>query len=685
MCGAGTEVGAVTATPSASIRRGGASHLGHGGASHLGHGASHLGQRLSRIYPAAFEPGVPGEPISSNLPSPQSQFAEAQSDAPASDDEVHQAAERAVLQIRRRLRRQARALPQDMARVLNDIAEHLLDADLSVDACRRRLGLRDTGLTTKVRFYVGDTLADVIEKRRIETSLALLVDERLTLERIAGAVGLSYRRFQRAFRQRTGWTPSELRKALRHTLDDPMFRLWCGAESGELSVAEVRQLAKYVATLASETMVEAEPGALAVRADVEPERVAEVVRLVSAVEPRSQALLRQVLRTHADYSAAHWYGQWVHRRLGRDTLAASWTAWQIANRTLGELLLLPAALRLKAVRTDPAIGGDAFFWLLVDSAAVRLMQDAAESEHYVDLALAVTEVEDSAGPGVRARHALALALHGNALRRRNRLHDAKQTFVRALEIVGAVDAEPWIVGRIHSLYASLWDRLGQPSRARRELLLAGALMKRAGDELERLRLVIKRASTLLAAGRDPSRLLNWCITSLLRYPFASDLIQAAHVTRLLALLYLVDRLTGAKLNEICALRDLLPPPASSFLAANQRQIDGLIASLQEQPELAAKVLTEAAHWYEANELPADTAVTWLQYAWVLLEEDPERAREAALKSYHYMTQTGFNSQTQRTLAKEIYLEARNHCLRRETLRLAILVRVCPKLATRLRR
>ncbi len=646
-------------------------------------GARSLGVRLRRLYPTVLDPATAA--TAAGTAGPQRQLEVAKACAVTSGSDLEQALERAGRRPRQRLRQRAQGLPREIVRVLADIADHLFDPDLSVDVCRRRLGLRDTALTTKVRFFVGDTLADGIEKRRIETALALVADERWTIEQVSEAVGLSYRRFCRAFKRRTGATPSQVRKTLRRSTGDPAFDLWCRAEHGELASSEVRQLAETLRALAPEAIAEPEPQQLAVRRDVDPRRVEEVIRLVTGVDPGAQRLLHRMLRTHADSSAAHWYVHWVHQRLGRATLEQSWVDWQSANRRLIELLAAPKERRPSVVAADPKYHGDAFFWLLVDSATVRLMQDAVESEHYVDLALAATEVPGQGQPraGGEARHALALAFHGNALRRKCRLEEAKVAFEKALEGVRSVATEPWLEGRIYSLHASLLDRLGQVRQARRCLTQAASLMKRAGDELERIRLVIKRATILFAAGQDLSRPLTWCIAALRRFPFASDLHQSAHVARLLARIYLADRLSGSKLAEIRALRAAIPLATSPFLMTTHRHIDGLIFGLEGGVLESARVLQQTARWYEENNFLADAAVCWLEYAWVLVDVDPDSARQAALTSHLYMARTGFNGYSQQQISQQIYLEARERCLRRETLRLCILDRVCPKRNARL--
>ncbi len=645
----------------------------------LGQAGRALGRRLCRLYPSAFAGGAPGAEL---LAAGEAASATGYG---LTERQAQQALECAAEESLRRLRRDAEGLPPELARALQVVAERLFDPDLSVEEVRQRAGVRDTGLTTKVRFFVGDTLADIIERRRVETAVALLGDRRFTIERIAEAVGMSYRRLCRVFQRRTGARPSEVRQTTRATSGHAACSLWRRAESGELSVTEARQLGSHLRALCPNALQEIEPATLTVRTDIDPGRVAEVIRLSAAVAREARATLDQVLRTHPGYSAAHWYSHWIHARLGRGTLDSAWAVWQAADRALRSLLELPADQRAERVRQDPAYHGDAFFWLLVDCVSVRLFQDAAESEHFVDLALVVAEARCSGetSPEASGRRGLALALKGNAIRRKGELAEAARRFEQGLMAIQAGNVEPWIEGRLHSLHGQLLHQQGNSHQARRSLFFAAALMKRAGDGLERLRVVVARAPTWLATGLEPSRLLTRCIEALRQYPFAADLLQSAHVTRLLARLYLADQLTGTFLAEICSLRAVLPPATSPFLTANHQKIDGLIAVLNGKPATGGRILRQAAQWYEEQGFLGDAAVCWLQYAWAVLEVDSDNARQAALVSYEYLAQSGFDEHSQRRIAQQIYFEARCRSLKRETLRLGILVRVCPSIETRL--
>jgi hypothetical protein len=233
-----------------------------------------------------------------------------------------------------------------------------------------------------------------------------------------------------------------------------------------------------------------------------------------------------------------------------------------------------------------------------------------------------------------------------------------------------------------SLHASLLDRLGRPREARRALFRAGALMKKVRDPLERLRAAIQRAPTWFAAGIDPTRLLTGCIERLRHYPFATDLLQTAHVNRLQSRLYLADRLTGRCLGEIRTFRAGLPPPTSAFSRTHHQQIDGLIAVLSGEPAAGATIFRRLASWYEERNLLAYATVSWLQYSWATLEFNYDEAREAARVAYDHMVTSGFNSHEQQKIAERICREAERRSLTRDTLRRGILASVCSKIDAR---
>ncbi len=631
-------------------------------------------RRLGRLYPAAADLAEPSAQLlatAGSRPIPEVRY------GGISEAEAGRALERAARVPLRRLHHAAEGLPQDPARVLADTAANLFDPALSVESCRRRTGVRDTGISTKILFFIGDTVADVIEKRRIETAVHLLGDRRFTIERISEAVGLSYRRFVRIFKKRCGAQPSQVRKTLLASCGHPAYALWCRAESGELSATEAAALAAHLRALCPPAGDDRET--LAVRADVDPRRVGEIVSLVGSVQRRERPTLDGVLRTHPDYAAAHWYVHWIRDRLGRASLYSAWEDWQTADRTLCRLLQSSRERRAEIARWDRACQTDAFLYLLVDCAFVRLFHDAAESEHYADLAVAASGARRSwdQGPEAVDLRALALGLKGNALKRRNELAEASREFEKAFSLIRSHDGTPWVEGRVCSLYASVLDRQGRGAEAQRYLFRSSTWMKRSGDTLERLRAVIKRASYWYSRGKNPSRLLGLCISVLRQLPFAHDLLQSAHLNRLEATLYLGDRLTGRTLGAIESLRAEMPKPSSRYIETHYQQLDGVILTLAGRPEAGSAALHRAASWYEENEVAGDAVICWLQYSWAVLELDSGAACRAASRAFQHMQSTGFRGHGAQEIAEAIHRAARRRTLERELLRRGILRAVCP--------
>ena len=94
----------------------------------------------------------------------------------------------AAVEIRRRLVQSAEGLPHDLVRIVHQVAEDLFDPDLDVTSCRERAGVRDTGISGKVTYYLGDSLWNLFEKRRIETAVRLVRDRRFTAEHLSEAM-----------------------------------------------------------------------------------------------------------------------------------------------------------------------------------------------------------------------------------------------------------------------------------------------------------------------------------------------------------------------------------------------------------------------------------------------------------------------------------------------------------------
>jgi AraC-like DNA-binding protein len=649
-------------------------------------GAAVLLERLWRLDPGAL---VGPPPAARALP-----FVPPSAPAPRgggiSGSAAARARERAAEAPRQRLRDDAASLPDsanDCRRALLDVADHFFDEDLDGVSIRKRLEISNQGITSEVLFYLGDSLAERIERRHVEASLSMVTDCRFTLPRVGEELGMSPDRFRKAFKRRTGVEPKAVRATAVATAHRESRRLWLAVESGKLNRAQLRRVAGGLRWLQPEVYAAfvAQPP-LAVRQDVDPKRAWKVALAHGPHEPESEGseALTEMLATHQDYPAAQWYVLWVCDRLGRrNDVKAAWADWQAANRRLSELLELSPGERLQEVRRDPECQTDVFLWLLVDCVAVRLFHDAAESEHFADLAVAAAWARDT-GIDVEGMRALTAALKANALRRRNELEAAAEKFRVVFGILAGSEVDPWIEGRIHSLYASLLSRQGKVREAIRALLFACSRLKQAGDQIERVRCVMDLCSSArVAKGRDPSQPLTACIAALDEYPFETYLRNATHLNRILSRIYLTDRLTGRYLATIKSLRAAMPPADSAMAAAQYQALDGVIAALEEKPAVAASILKEVASWYEARDLLGDAAFAWLVYAWVTLTVDASAAARSAKTAYEYMRRTGFSSHGAQNVALKIFQDAKQGQLTRGLLRRGILLMACPSGETRL--
>ncbi len=584
--------------------------------------------------------------------------------------------EEAAVPSRKRLLAEVEGLPDSIRIVLEYLVENLFDPGFSVAKCRERTGVPDTAISSRIRFYLGDSLIDLLNKCRVETAMRLAADLRFKVDRIAEEVGWSFRRLIRKCERHAGATVGEVRKTLAKSSRDPVYRLWCRAGLGVLSPADKLALEDFLRQLHPQVLAPS-AGSLAVRTDVEPRRVAEVLELYRAipdVETAALEALDRALRTHSDYSTAHWYCHWIRDRLGRASLDGAWEDWLTVNQDLEELLRQPEDQRAELVREVRKFQTDAFLWLLVDCVEVRLFHDCAESEHFADLAVAASKARWSVdrSPKSAGFRGLSLALKANADRRRNKLDRASEVFENALAAVRSVEVEPWLVGRIHSLRASLKKRSGEARSALRALFIASSSFKQAGDDLQRLRCSMDRAAAWFSLGRDPTRLLSACIKIFTKLPVAEELNRTAHLNRIQASIYLADRLSGSNLAEIRRFRSCMPPASSAHTVAEYDQVDGLIAALANEPHIAANKLKHAAIWFEDHMLKADAAVCWLQYSWATLSLDNANAKQAALIACAYVEITSPANQGLRRVALRIHHEALQGELSRDLLRWGIL-------------
>ncbi len=88
---------------------------------------------------------------------------------------------------------------------------------LSLESVSRELGIGRTKLCRLARqISGGETLFQLIARRRIEEAKALLMRNDLPISAVAEAVGISdYNYFSRIFRTLTGMTPRDFRKKWR--------------------------------------------------------------------------------------------------------------------------------------------------------------------------------------------------------------------------------------------------------------------------------------------------------------------------------------------------------------------------------------------------------------------------------------------------------------------------------------
>lgn len=101
--------------------------------------------------------------------------------------------------------------------VLGDIYAHLFDSALTVEAVKRRCGVRNNNVSTQFRRAFGMGPRDYIEALRVDAACRLIRDcPEIEIYLIAMAVGYEHpETFGRAFSRQTGLTPSEYRARLR--------------------------------------------------------------------------------------------------------------------------------------------------------------------------------------------------------------------------------------------------------------------------------------------------------------------------------------------------------------------------------------------------------------------------------------------------------------------------------------
>ncbi len=105
--------------------------------------------------------------------------------------------------------RDTSALPPDVQTLLAYLHAHLFDRDLTVTGALNACALRSARIHARFRRHLGMTVHAYVERLRIKAALRLMRHEACALSDVAFAVGYeNYSTFARAFKRRTGRTPS---------------------------------------------------------------------------------------------------------------------------------------------------------------------------------------------------------------------------------------------------------------------------------------------------------------------------------------------------------------------------------------------------------------------------------------------------------------------------------------------
>lgn len=107
-------------------------------------------------------------------------------------------------------------LPMDIQRVLSYIEENAFDPELNVQRIKLDCRLRDNNVSSRFRWFLGATIRDYLESRRIDAAADLLRQSRATVMEIAFAVGYNnLQTFYSAFRRRFACTPDAYRRKIQ--------------------------------------------------------------------------------------------------------------------------------------------------------------------------------------------------------------------------------------------------------------------------------------------------------------------------------------------------------------------------------------------------------------------------------------------------------------------------------------
>ena len=107
-----------------------------------------------------------------------------------------------------------RALPADIERLVACIEANPFDPELNAEVVKRRCGLRDHNTSSRFRFYIGASIRNYLEARRLEEAARLLRESRATVLEVALSVGYNnVQTFYGAFRRRYACTPAAYRSS----------------------------------------------------------------------------------------------------------------------------------------------------------------------------------------------------------------------------------------------------------------------------------------------------------------------------------------------------------------------------------------------------------------------------------------------------------------------------------------
>ena len=370
-------------------------------------------------------------------------------------------------------------LPGALRQVLQYAAKKLLRlAPERSSRAASELRIRDKGVSTQILFYLGDTLpeTDRAAADRDGVAAGRRPSVRHREDRAAGRD--EPRVLPRGLRERA---PGRRRGTVRETVTDndsrpAAYGLWHRAESGESHRRRGPVAGRLSPRAPARGLRASRLPPLAVRRDVDVGDVELVLELDRAVRTEAIVALARRFATHSDDSAAQWYARWVRDRLGRRDLTFAWAEWQAANRRLEELLELSPGRAAGGRGPGPGLSDRR-----LPVAAGRLRRRAAVPRRRRVGALRRPgggRRRGAGGVGGLARGGRGDAGAGGgaqgecgaaAERARGGVGEVRG---RLRDPCGRSEVDPWIEGRIHSLYASLLNQKGEEQEAFRTLDVA---------------------------------------------------------------------------------------------------------------------------------------------------------------------------------------------------------------------